>query len=204
MRFLLTLSFVAALSLTGLSAAKPTASEFTGALPLLLTSEKVREDLGLNSLQRLVLDSLRAEYKTEARKLVATQPKTPEERKIAEAKLTTLNEKYNRRAISALSTPQANELLAIQHALLEGITLTIPAVQQKLQLNADQKAKIASISAKIAAHNGKVNRDFEAGKIGQFERMARLNRYRLEQAAELEAVLTPEQLSKLHSFRKKA
>lgn len=204
MRLLLTLTFIAAITLAGLQAAKPTTADFTGALPLLLTSEKVRDDLKLNSLQRVVLDSLRAEYKTESRAIVATQPKTPEERKITEAKLATLTKKYNSRALSALSDHQANELLGIQHALLKGFALTLPAVQEKLQLNSEQKAQIATIAEKLATHNGKVNKDFEAGKISPFERTARLNKFRLEQSAALENVLTPEQLSKFQSFRKKA
>ncbi|HEY5793171.1 MAG TPA: hypothetical protein VIS74_07720, partial [Chthoniobacterales bacterium] len=98
MRVLLATALVAA-SLTGLQA-KPSASEFTGALPLLLTSENVRDELAVNSLQRAVLDSLRAEYKVAVRELVATQPQTPEARKIAETKLAALNRQYNVRALS--------------------------------------------------------------------------------------------------------
>jgi len=200
MRLLLTLTFVVA-SFTALQA-KPTAAEFTGSLPLLLTSDNVRDELELNSLQRAVLDSMRSEYKNEARKLVATQPQTAEARTIAQGKLDALNEKYNSRAISALSTNQAEELLTIQHALLKGFTLILPAVQARLQLNRNQRNQISAIQSKFAAYNGKVNHDFEAGKISSFERRARLAKYRAEQSAAMENVLTPAQLAQLTSLRK--
>lgn len=199
MRLLPALLFAA--TLTGLQA-KPTADEFTGALPLLLTSENVRQDLKLNSLQCAVLDSLRSEYKSEARKLVATQPQTPEARTIAQGKLDALNVKYNTRALSALSTKQAEELLSIEHTLLKGFTLILPAVQARLQLNREQRNQISAIQSKFANYNGKVNRDFEAGKISPFERRARLAKYRVEQSAAMENVLTPAQLSQLASLRK--
>lgn len=200
MRLLLIFLFTAA-TFTGLQA-KPSVEEFTGSLPLLLTSDNVREDLQLNSLQCAVLDSMRSEYKTEARKLVATQPQTPEARAIAQSKLDALNEKYNRRALSALSTKQAEELLSIQHRVLKGFTLILPAVQARLQLNRDQRNQISSIQAKFTTYNGKVNRDFEAGKISSFERRARLAKYRMEQSAAMENILTPAQLAQLTSLRK--
>ena len=200
MRRFLALALIAA-SLTSLQA-KPSPEDFVGALPLLLTSENVRNDLKLNSLQRAVLDSLRAEYKTEARKLVAARPQTPEARKISEAKLDSLNQKYNERSLSALSNQQAEELVSIQHALLKGFTLILPAVQARLQLNRDQRNQITAIQSKFDAYNGKVNRDFEAGKISSFERRARLAKYRAEQSAAMENVLTPTQLARLTSLRK--
>jgi hypothetical protein len=93
------------------------AVDHPGSLPILLGVEKVRTELKLDSLQRALLDSLRDEYKSAARKLTNPMPKTPPERAAAHAKLLRLNDQFNRRALSVLNPSQRAKLAGIEARL---------------------------------------------------------------------------------------
>ena len=60
------------------------AVDHPGSLAILLGIDKVRAGLRLDSLQRALLDSLRDEYKSAARKLANPMPVTAQERAAAE------------------------------------------------------------------------------------------------------------------------
>jgi Spy/CpxP family protein refolding chaperone len=169
------------------------AVDHPGSLPILLGVEKVRAELRLDSLQRALLDSLRDEYKSAARGLTATMPKTPEERATAQARLLRLNERFNKRALSVLNPSQRAKLSAIEARFLGATVLYSPGVQAKLKLTKEQKRQIEAIRQKGIAFVGKVNRRFEEGKIGQQERLQLLRSRRMAQAAEMLRLLTPEQ-----------
>ena len=183
------LSCAAALPVFGTTAAV----EHPGSLPILLGIDKVRAQLKLDSLQRALLDSLRAEYRSAARRLTSPMPVSPQERDVAGKKLLQLNERFNQRALSILSVDQRAKLVGIEHRLLGATMVYTPSVQAKLGLTEQQKQKVESIRREGLAYVGKINRKFEAGKIGQQQRVLLLKSRRTRQSAEILQVLTPKQ-----------
>ena len=164
-----------------------------GSLPILLGVQRVRAELKLDSLQRALLDSLRDEYKSAARKLTNPLPRTASERAVAHAKLLRLNEQFNRRALSILNPAQREKLAGIEAKFLGATVLYSPAVQAKLKLTDQQKQRIEAIRQKGLVYVGKVNRKFEEGKISQQRRLQLLRSRRMAQGAEMLRLLTPEQ-----------
>jgi hypothetical protein len=166
-----------------------------GSLPILLGVDKVRAELKLDSLQQALLDSLRGEYKSEARGLTNPMPVTAQERAVAEKKLAQLNARFNRRALSVLNEDQRVKLAEIEHKALGATMLYAPSVQSKLGLTEQQKRQIEGIRQKGVAYVGKINHKFEEGKIGQQQRLELLRNRRTTQSAQILQVLTPKQRS---------
>ena len=169
------------------------AVEHPGSLPILLGVDKVRAELKLDSLQRALLDSLRAEYRSAARRLTSPMPVSPQERDVAGKKLLQLNERFNQRALSILSVDQRAKVVGIERRLLGATMVYTPSVQAKLGLTEQQKQKVESIRREGVVYVGKINRKFEAGKIGQQQRVLLLKSRRTRQSAEILQVLTPKQ-----------
>jgi len=169
------------------------AVEHPGSVPILLGVEKVRDELKLNSLQRAVLDSLRSEYKNAARQIVATNPAAPAERLEAEKKLLALNDRYNERALSTLNSSQRTKFLKIERQVLGALVLYTPSVQKELALTPKQLQAVEKIRLSGLAAVGKINRKFEAGKIGYQERLDLLRARKLASSEALLKVLTPVQ-----------
>ena len=171
------------------------AVEHPGSLPVLLGLDSVRTELKLDSLQRAVLDSLRAEYKSAARKLTIPLPATPEQRVAAEKQLVGINERFNKRALSALSNGQRKRLQEVEHQILGATKLYSPSVQGKIALTDKQKQAIEAIRLKGLAYVGKVNHQFEEGQISFQDRLGLLRSRRISQGTALFKVLTPAQRS---------
>ncbi len=174
------------------------AVEHPGSLPILLANDKVRAELKLDSLQRALLDSLRSEYKSSARKVTSGLPVDQGERSLAEKQLRQLNERFNRRALSMLSEAQREKLFQMERKFL-GVTMVYtPSVQATLGLTDRQKRQVQDIREKGIAYVGKINRKFERGKISQQQRLQLLRHRRTSQGAEIfQEVLTPEQRNKV-------
>jgi hypothetical protein len=168
------------------------AVEHPGSLPILLSNDRVRAELKLDSLQRALLDSLRAEYKSSARK-VTSATAAENEHSSAEKQLRQLNERFNRRALSMLSEVQRKKLLQIERKFLGATMVYTPSVQATLGLTDRQKKQVEDIRGKGLTYVGKINRKFERGKISQQQRLQLLRNRRTSQGAELFQVLTPEQ-----------
>ena len=166
-----------------------------GSLPILLSLDKVRAELRLDSLQRALLDSLRGEYKSAARKLTNPMPVTAQERAAAEKRLLQLNERFNKRALSVLSEDQRARLSEIEGNVLGATMVYTPSVQAKLGLTEQQKRQVEDIRQQGVAYVGKINRKFEEGKIGQQQRLQLLRSRRIAQHAEILQILTPKQRS---------
>jgi hypothetical protein len=164
-----------------------------GSLPILLSVDKVRAELKLDSLQRALLDSLRDEYKSAARKLTSPMPVTPQERAAAEKRLLQLNQRFNKRALSVLNDDQRVKLSEIEGKFLGATMVYAPSVQAKLELTEQQKHQVEGIRRQGLAYVGKINRKFEEGKISQQQRLQLLRSRRNAQAAEILRVLTPKQ-----------
>jgi len=196
------LSLAAALSLlfAAVAPAMTAATEHIGSVPILLGLDKVRQELKLNSLQKAVLDSLRDEYKTAARKIADPLPTTQDQRVAAETKLQALNVRYNNRALSVLNDSQRKRFLEIEHQVLGATTLYSPKVQKTLGLTAQQVASVEKLRQKGLVTVGKINHQFEEGKIGYQERLSLLRSRRLSQGTALLKVLTPAQLTSFEAL----
>jgi hypothetical protein len=164
-----------------------------GSLPILLSLDKVRAELRLDSLQRALLDSLRGEYKSAARKLTNPMPVTAEERAAAEKRFLQLNERFNKRALSVLNDDQRAKVSEIEGRFLGATMVYAPSVQAKLGLTEQQKRQVEGIRRQGVAYVGKINRKFEEGKISQQQRLQLLRNRRTSQGAEILQVLTPKQ-----------
>lgn len=192
MRRFLAAAGIAVLALTSLHA-NVEATDHPGSLPLLAGIEAVRNDLKLNSLQRAVLDSLRDEYKASAKKLFSPRPETPEAQAATLQKLHALNAQYNARVLSTLNPVQQKRIVQIEQQVLGAIVLVSPTLQGKLGLSDKQKQKIESLRGKGLAYVSKVNKQFEDGKIGYFEKLKLLRTKRFAVGESMLKVLTPEQ-----------
>jgi hypothetical protein len=148
--------------------------------------------LKLDSLKRALLDSLRGEYKSAARKLTNPMPVTAQERAAAEKQLLQLNERFNKRALSVLNDDQRAKLSEIEGRFLGATMVYAPRVQAKLGLTEQQKQQVEGIRRQGVAYVGKINRKFE-GKISQQQRLQLLRSRRTSQGAEILQVLTPKQ-----------
>ena len=171
------------------------AVDHPGSLPILLGIDKVRTELRLDSLQRALLDSLRDEYKSAARKLANPMPETAQERAAAEKRLLQLNKRFNKRAFSVLNEAQRARLSEIEGNVLGATMVYTPSVQTKLGLTEQQKHQVEGIRQRGVAYVGKINRKFEEGKISQQQRLQLLRSRRIAQHAEILQVLTPKQRS---------
>lgn len=192
MRRVLILLGVLLAGAASLTAAAPPA-ENPGALPILLGLDAVRHELKLDSLQRAVLNSLRDEYKADVRALVTPLPAPGEARVKAGKEFVRINAKYNKRALSVLNSTQRQRVREIEHQMLGGTMLAAPSVQAKLGLSDRQKQQIETLRRQTLAYVAKVNRQFEEGKIGYFERLSLLRARRLSSGTAALKVLTPVQ-----------
>jgi len=169
------------------------ATDHPGSVPVLLGVQTVRTELQLTSLQRALLDSMREEYKADARKLTEPAPTTADQRLAAEKALAALNERYNKRALATLSKPQAKRFSEIESQILAETKLYSPTVQKKLGLTATQTQAIEAIRQQGLAYVGKINHQFEDGKLGFQKRLELLRDKRLSQGVQMRKLLTPEQ-----------
>jgi Spy/CpxP family protein refolding chaperone len=81
--------------------------------------------------------------------------------------------------------------------MLGASAVYIPSVQSKLALSAPQKQQIEAIRLEGVSYVGKINHQFEDGKIGFHDRIKLLHDRRMAQGASLMKVLTPEQRAAL-------
>jgi hypothetical protein len=201
-RLLASLAVVCAMS-TAFAASKPVPplpDTVPGSDTLLLGIHTVRKELGVTSLQGALLDSIRKEYREEARKVVARAGDTVESKKAAQLKLDALTDSFDKRSLSVLNTKQRQRLAEIEHQMLGGYMLLSPAVQRELNLTSKQKDKLAVIYHKGRAYVSKVNRWFEEGSVSYNERLLYLREDRLDRAEDMLDVLTKEQREKFEKL----
>lgn len=203
MRHFAWIPLLSALMLTPLDpahAAKDQAAPLTlpvtqpGSLPVLLGSDRVQKELGLSAKQKTQVQSLRTSYRDATRKIVASvNPADKAAKQSAQKSIDANNASYNRRALAILDPAQKNRLTQIQRQLLGGHLLLSAEVRDPLQLTDKQKVKLARIHAKHQKRVAKVNGWYEAGEVGNYERLLYLRQDRLAQAEAMEEVLTKDQ-----------
>ncbi|HEY8903707.1 MAG TPA: hypothetical protein VIM48_08365 [Chthoniobacterales bacterium] len=202
-RRLFTVVALAGLVPAALAASAP-APALPGGIPgsetILLGVNSVRADLNLTSLQKLVLDQIRSDYRDEARTVVANTSPTPHAKAEALAKLNALTARYDKRALRTLNSGQRKRLTQIERQILGGYALFSQSVQADLGITPAQKAQIAKIWAQNESYVSKVNSQFEKGKISYNKRLMDLHANRLSRSAKLLGILTKDQHAKLQQL----
>jgi Spy/CpxP family protein refolding chaperone len=177
------------------------ASDFPGSVPILLSGQSVRSELALTKSQCAKLDAIRADYRSDARRVTAKFPESAAGRKAANESVRQLTSESNSRALAVLTPAQRERLDQIGHQKLGGLMLFIPRVREKLSLSKDQTAVIARLRADADAYADKVNRSFEEGEIGLRERLASLRAWRERQSKKILGTLTADQKKLLERMR---
>ncbi|MFA7234748.1 MAG: hypothetical protein WC076_11630 [Terrimicrobiaceae bacterium] len=172
-----------------------------GSVPILLGLDSVKKELGLTKIQCGKLETIRADFKADARSITARPPSTPLEKQAANSTVKALIAKYNERAVSVLTPPQHERLVQVEHQTLGGMMLFLPGEQEQLGLTAGQISALGKIRADGEVFASRVTRSFEEGDITLPERLATLRNYRVKQAAKCLRVLSPAQRKTFQSLR---
>jgi hypothetical protein len=120
-------------------------------------------------------------------------PAAKQERAAAEKRLLQLNERFNRRALSVLNDNQRAKLSLIEAKVLGATLVYAPGNQKMLRLTGEQKRQVEAIRQRGVAYVGKINRQFEEGKISYQQRLQLLRNRRIAQGAQIVRLLTAEQ-----------
>ena len=180
-------------SMSSLPATRGGFSDHPGSIPVLLGLDPVRQDLKLSSLQCALLDSLRSQYKTQARNITAIGMGGEDAAMRAGSDLKSLRKQYNKRALAVLSPSQQDRLRQIERQMLEGALLTSPAEQQLLGLSGPQQQAIAAISKADQAKASSIYNQFNSGKISSFRKDINLRRNQKQTSKQMMAVLDGKQ-----------
>ncbi len=188
--FLLLLS---ALLLTApiLSAKNP--SDSPASVPVLLGLEPVRVDLKLSSLQCALLNSLRADYKMQARQITAIGMANRDAALRANWDLQDLRKQFNQRALNVLNPSQQDRLRQIERQMLGGSLLTSIAEQKLLGLTPQQQLSLAILEKNDQSHAAAIMTQFNNGKISSFRKNINLHSNQQKTSRKMLAVLTPRQ-----------
>jgi len=181
-----------ALLLVSLPAMAQTPGEI-GSLPVLLGNEAVRSTLEITKSQASSLDAIRAQYRSSARKIAASEVNSPASRVKAQKDLDTLTTSTNKQALSVLTPAQQKKLTKVEHKFLGATLLYSESIQRRLGLSPEQSARIAAIRAEAEKTVAITNRRFEQGEIGHHQRLADLREDRIDRGEEILDLLTPAQ-----------
>jgi hypothetical protein len=155
--------------------------------------DPVRQDLKLSSLQCTLLDSLRAQYKSRSKQIIAIGMADEDAGIRANWDLKSLSKQFNQRALNVLSSSQQDRLRQIERQMLGGNLLTSPSEQQLLGLSAQQQQQLASISQSSKAQVASLNAQSASGKLSPF--WADIKRHQLQSSTsnQMLSVLTAKQ-----------
>jgi len=202
MKYLLLLSFVL-LSFTGCSTTQPQlgggacksgeCDNHHASVPVLLGLDPVRQDLKLSSLQCALLDSLRSEYKTQARKITAIGMADQDAALRADWDLKKLRNQFNQRALDVLSPSQQDRLRQIERQMLGGRLLTSVSEQKLLGLTPSQQQSLAILDKGDQAKASVIMGQFSSGKISSFRKDIELHQLQQNTSKKMLSLLTPEQ-----------
>ncbi len=198
-RALLVAAFAGSLSVAS-AATKvipPLPTEKPGSQAVLLGVDSVRKELQLTSLQRAILRDLRAEYREEARAIVAKTGPSLASKKAAQSKLDALTASTNKRVLRALNDEQRARLGQIEYQILGAFLLLDGKVQRELALTPKQQKKLAYVWWRLQKSASEINKRFEQGKISYYERIIELRDNRLDRSDDMLERLTKEQRAKL-------
>jgi len=180
-------------SLFVMSASARNTSDSPASIPVLLGLDPVREDLHLSSLQCALLDSLRSEYKTQARQITAIGMADQDAALRANWDLKDLRNQFNARALDVLSPSQQDRLRQIERQMLGGRLLTSVSEQKLLGLTPSQQQSLSILDKGDQAKASVIMGQFSSGKISSFRKDIELHQLQQNTSKKMLSLLTPEQ-----------
>lgn len=170
------------------------AVDYPGSVAILLGIGGVRTDLDLTSQQKTRLNAIRKELRSNARAIVNNAQSSRPQELTTDQRLFSLIDRNNAEALAVLTPDQVDRFHEIQNRILGFTMLVSPKVQKQLGLSAAQVRSIEAIRVRGLEFVAHANRLFEDGEIENKKRLELLRNYRIEQAAQMRAVLTKPQV----------
>ena len=185
---------VAALATAAPLHATTRAVDYPGSVAILLGVDGVREDLGLTAQQKSKLNAIRKELRSKARAIVNSAQTSKPQELTTDQRLFSLIDRNNAEALTVLAPDQLQRFHEIQNRMLGFTMLVSPKIQKQLGLSARQIRSVEAIRVRGLEFVAHANRLFEDGEIPNQKRIELLRNYRIEQAGQMKAVLTPPQV----------
>lgn len=168
------------------------ATDYPGSVTLLMEMPSVQSDLGLSSTQTAQIHSLRRELKSRSQSLVKS-PTGPNTGLTPDQRLFALIDGNNARALALLTPTQFVRFSEIQNQILSYSMLVSPQIQKQLRLTYRQRASVEALRIRGLEFVSEINRSYGSGAVSQKNRVDILRDYRMRQAGEMKALLTPAQ-----------
>jgi hypothetical protein len=168
------------------------ATDYPGSVTLLMDMPSVRSDLGLSSTQTAQIQSLRRELKSRSQSLLKS-PAAPNTGLTPDQRLFALIDGNNARALALLTPTQFARFSEIQNQILSYSMLVSPQIQKQLRLTYRQRASVEALRVRGLEFVAEINRSYGSGAVSHKNRVDILRDYRMRQAEEMKALLTPAQ-----------
>jgi hypothetical protein len=168
------------------------ATDYPGSVTLLMEMPSVRSDLGLSSTQTAQIQSLRRELKSRSQSLLKS-PAAPNTGLTPDQRLFALIDGNNARALALLTPTQFARFSEIQNQILSFSMLVSPQIQKQLRLTYRQRASVEALRIRGLEFVAEINRSYGSGAVSHKNRVDILRDYRMRQAEEMKALLTPAQ-----------
>ncbi len=170
------------------------AVDYPGSVAILLGVPSVRGDLNLTAQQKSKLNAIRKELRSKARAIVNSASSDTPQALTTDQRLFSLIDRNNAEALTMLTSEQLVRFHEIQNRMLGFTMLVSPKIQKQLGVSARQIRSIEAIRVRGLEFVAHANRLFEDGEIPNQKRLELLRNYRIEQAAQIQAVLSPAQV----------
>jgi hypothetical protein len=168
------------------------ATDYPGSVTLLMEMPGVRSDLGLSSTQTAQIHSLRRELKSRSESLLKS-PAAPNTGLTPDQRLFALIDGNNARALALLTPTQFVRFSEIQNQILSYSMLVSPQIQKQLRLTYRQRVSVEALRIRGLEFVAEINRSYGSGAVSHKNRVDILRDYRMRQAEEMKALLTPAQ-----------
>ena len=173
----------------------PTASstDTPASIPVLLGLDGVRQDLQITPVQAGLLDALQADYKSQAKNIMAIGQADQDAALRADWDVRSLRKEFNSRSLAVLTADQQQRLMELQRQMLGGSLLSSVTEQKLLGLSAQQRQQLTSLGSSSQAQATAINAQAQAAQISSFRKGMELRRIQQQTADQMMAVLTPDQ-----------
>lgn len=162
-------------------------------LAVLLGLDGVRQELGITPAQGGLLDALQADYKKQAKNIMAIGQADQDAALRADWDIRSLRKQYNSRSLSVLTADQQQRLMELQRQMLGGSLLSSVTEQKLLGLSTQQQQQLAALGSSSQAQANSVNAQAQAGQISGFRKGIELRRIQRQTSDQMVALLTPDQ-----------
>jgi hypothetical protein len=152
----------------------------------------VRSDLALSRDQIAQVHGLRQELKSRSQSLLKSQA-APSNGLTQDQRLFALIDGNNARALALLTPAQFTRFSEIQNQILSYSMLVSPQIQKQLRLTYRQRASVEALRVRGLEFVSEINRSYGSGAVSHKNRVDILRHYRMRQAEEMKALLTPAQ-----------